>query len=62
MIYYFVSPDGDYVETEEAPRGYFDPTVATDMRTSKREARAEQKRRLKARIAELRQVLKEVES
>ena len=55
MIYYFVSQDGDYIETEEAPRGYFESWQG--MFTQKKLAIVEQKRRLKARIEELKSTL-----
>lgn len=60
MIYYFVSPDGDYVETEDNVRGWFDKKLNPNMFTVKREAIAEQKRRIKARIAELQETLREL--
>lgn len=61
MIYYFVSPDGDYMETEDNVRGWYDKAVNhPNMFTVKREAIAEQKRRIKARIAELQETLREL--
>lgn len=60
MIYYFVSQDGDYIETEENYRGYFDKKNNPDMFTQKKLAVAEQKCRLKARIKELQSVLEEL--
>jgi len=60
MLYYFVSPDGDYLETEDNVKGWFDKKFNPDMYTVKREAIAEQKRRIKLRIKELEGVLKEL--
>jgi hypothetical protein len=57
MIYYFVVGDGDYIETEDNVRSWYEKTVNPNMFTVKREAVAEQKRRIKARIAELTEVL-----
>ena len=57
MIYYFVSTDGDELETEDAPRGSFTKERNPDMFTRRKAAVAEQKRRLKARIEKLKSVL-----
>ena len=57
MIYYFVSLDGDELETEDAPPGYFIKESNPDMFTQRKAAVAEQKRRIKARIEELKSVL-----
>jgi len=62
MIYYFVKWDGSAVATEDNVRGWFDKRNNPDMFTVKRQAIAEQKRRLKARISELQLVLTELES
>ncbi len=61
MIYYFVSRDGEYLEIEDAPRGYFSKQRNPNMRTNKREAERLQKQMLKARIAELQKILEELE-
>lgn len=58
MIYYFLNYDGDDVTVEEAPKGWFQRSC--DCFTNKRELEAEQKRRLKSRIAELEECLLEL--
>ena len=60
MIYYFVSPDGDILETEENVKGWFSKDFNQNMFTQRRQAVAEQKRRMKVRIAELQQLIKEL--
>ena len=62
MIYYFVSPDGDILETEENVKGWFSKDFNQNMFTQRRQAVAEQKRRMKVRIAELQQLIKELKS
>ena len=59
MIYYFVSWEGDQITTEDNVKGWFDKENNPDMFTQKKLAIAEARRRLKARIAELKQTLKE---
>lgn len=60
MKYYFVSPDGDYLYEEEEIRGCFTKETNPEMFTRKREAIAEQKRRMKARIAQLKETIREL--
>ena len=60
MTYYFVSPDGDILETEENVKGWFSKDLNPNMFTQRRQAVAEQKRRMKVRIAELQQLIKEL--
>ena len=60
MIYYHVSPDGDLIEEEDNVRGWFDPKINPSTFTNRRKAVAEAKRRLKAKIAELKECLKEL--
>jgi hypothetical protein len=59
MIYYFVSEDGDSIVTEENVRGWFTKELNQNMFTQRRKAVAEAKRRIKARIAELKALLKD---
>ena len=60
MIYYFVSADGAGIEEDEQVRGWFDKKNNPDMFTVRRKAVAEARRRLKARIAELNDIFKEL--
>lgn len=60
MIYYFVSHDGDCLVTEDAPRDYFTKECNPDMFTQRKAAVAEQKRRMKARITELKSALEDL--
>jgi hypothetical protein len=57
MIWYTVAPDGENITTEDNHKDWFvdDP----DTFTNRRKAVAEARRRLKARIAELKEILKE---
>ncbi len=60
MIYYFVSPDGDELTVEENVKGWFSKEYNPEMFTVKRKAQVEQRRRIRARIAELKEIYKEV--
>ncbi len=60
MIYYFLSEDGDSIVTEENVRGWFTKELNQNMFTQRRKAVAEAKRRIKARIAELKALLKDM--
>ena len=43
MIYYFVSPDGDYIEREDNVKGWYDKKHTPDMFTVEKKAKAEAK-------------------
>lgn len=60
MIYYHVALDGEYIEEEDNVKGFYDPVTNPSTFTNRRKAVAEAKRRLKAKIAELKGYLKEL--
>lgn len=59
MIYYFTNRSGEHCSQDEYPRSWFDPTDRNAF-TSKRKRDKARRGRLRARIAELKQELKEV--
>jgi hypothetical protein len=61
MIYYFVDPDGKFIDTEDNVKGWFDKQFNPNMRTNKRDALRLQKRLLKEHIAELQAILETLE-
>ncbi len=60
MIYYTVSPDGDYLDIEDNVKGWFDLNINSGTFTNKRKAQVEQRRRIRARVAELKEIYKEI--
>jgi len=59
MKYYFVEFDGCHIEEEDHPRDWF-PQWQGNVFTNREEAVKEARRQLNERIAELKQVLKEM--
>jgi hypothetical protein len=59
VLYYFVSPDGDEIQVEDNVKGWYSKKSNPEMFTQRRQAIAEARRRLKARIAELKEIFKE---
>ena len=59
-LYYFVSPDGDYIETEDNVKDFYEKKFNPDMFTVRAKAEAEAVRRMKLRIKELKCLIKEL--
>ena len=61
-LYYFVSPDGDYIETEDNVKDFYEKKFNPDMFTVRAKAEAEAVRRMKLRIKELKCLIEELKN